>query len=454
MYKNQRFSSLVWIKNDLRVRDNPALSFASHKRGPAIAVYVIDEKIYTRCYGGERSLKRLREALKGFQSSLHSHGIPLLIRMGNTIDEIQKQVRELRIDHVCWNESLEPEVLFIEQELQKQLSKEAITIEIFSKNLLFDHKNISTKKGSVYKLFTPFWKASQALLQEIQETPLPKKQAILLSPPSLCSEEEKAWEQATAFVHNQLLHYSTHRDILGEERTSRLSAHIHFGEMSVRSLYLQTHEQPEFVRQLVWREFAHYLLHHFPETAQRPFHKEFIRFPWRRNANELKSWQNGHTGIPLVDAAMRQLLQTGWMPNRARMIAASFLTKHLLHHWLEGQDWFWDNLFDADLANNSFGWQWVAGCGVDAQPFFRILNPVLQGKRFDADGQYVKTYVPELANLPARWIHCPWDAPPSLLHSCGITLGKTYPYPLISLEEGRKRGLATFREYTRCAHLI
>lgn len=449
MHEKHRFSSLVWVKNDLRVRDNPALSFATHLRGPVLALYVVDEALYRTCYGGSRSLDRLPVALQSFERALQPYGIPLLIRKGRTLDEIQKCLQEFSIETVLWNKSLEPNAILQEKKVHEKLSQKKITTRVFPGNLLFDPERLFTKQGKVFRLFTPFWKTSHELFETIQEAPLPQKQA--LSQPMVCSltEEKKSWERLNCFVKKHLLSYSTRKDFLGEESTSHLSTALHFGEISVRSLYLKTLNQSEFVRQLIWREFAYYLLFHFPEVAHTPFRKEFLHLPWRTQAKELQCWQSGYTGIPLVDAAMRQLLQTGWMPNRARMVVASFLTKHLLHNWVEGMDWFWNTLFDADLANNSFGWQWVAGCGVDAQPFFRIVNPVVQGQRFDEDGHYVKTYVPELARLPPSFIHCPWKASPSLLRSCGITLGKTYPYPLISMEEGRKRGLAVFREHLK-----
>jgi len=258
-----------------------------------------------------------------------------------------------------------------------------------------------------------------------------------------------------SFLQAQLLHYLQDRDHPQVNGTSRLAPYLHFGELSPRRVWQLVHERfstdgnPQharaaegFLRQLVWREFAYYILHHFPQTPMQPSNEQFARFPWRRDARALQAWQQGRTGYPMVDAGMRQLLETGWMHNRLRMIVASFLTKHLLLSWQSGAEWFWERLVDADLANNTFGWQWAAGCGHDAAPYFRIFNPVLQGQKFDPQGEYIRRWVPELATLPVRWIHQPWAAPPILLQSAGIKLGADYPRPIVDHAEARARALS------------
>ena len=230
-----------------------------------------------------------------------------------------------------------------------------------------------------------------------------------------------------------------------------LSPHSHHGEISPRTLWHEAAKTGHgrgvqtFLKELLWREFSILLLWQHPDLPDRPIRPEFAKFPWRRDSAGLRAWQRGQTGVPIVDAGMRQLWQTGWMHNRVRMIVASYLTKHLLISWVEGAAWFMDTLCEADLAANAANWQWVAGCGADAAPYFRIFNPVLQGHKFDADGAYVRQYVPELAALPDQFIHAPWEADAMTLTNARVTLGKTYPLPIISLPEGRERALRAYR---------
>jgi deoxyribodipyrimidine photo-lyase len=246
--------------------------------------------------------------------------------------------------------------------------------------------------------------------------------------------------------------YGTQRDRPDHDGTSRLSPHLHFGEISPVLIWHALADLPgaeSYLRQLAWREFSYHLLCAFPHTRYEPFHSEFRNFPWRRNAKRLAAWQKGQTGYPLVDAGMRQLWATGWMHNRARLVVASFLVKHLLIPWQEGAAWFLDTLVDADLANNTMSWQWTAGCGVDAAPYFRIFNPVTQGERFDPDGAYVREWVPELRELPAAWIHKPWETPPLILAAANVKLGETYPRPIVDHAEARAAALQAFEEMKR-----
>jgi deoxyribodipyrimidine photo-lyase len=260
------------------------------------------------------------------------------------------------------------------------------------------------------------------------------------------------------FLGEALSGYPKNRDRPDLPGTSRLSPHLHFGEISPRQVWhavsARTVSDPSrgvergaeaFLRQLGWREFAHHLLHHFPETVTHPLRVEFASFPWRYDEKALAVWQRGETGYPIVDAGMRELLGTGWMHNRVRMIVASFLVKDLLLPWQGGAGWFLETLFDADLANNTLGWQWVAGCGADAAPFFRVFNPVGQGRRYDPKGDYVKRWVPELAALPTKWIHCPWQAPGEVLSDAGVTLGKTYPQPMVDHAAARERAIKAWK---------
>jgi deoxyribodipyrimidine photo-lyase len=267
--------------------------------------------------------------------------------------------------------------------------------------------------------------------------------------------EAGAKKQLTGFLH-AIDGYTSGHDRPDEDGTSRLSPHLHFGEVSARQIWhavkLHHHTAADkFLSELAWREFCHHLLFNNPAMPREPLDKRFSHFPWSRSTKHFKAWTTGQTGVPMVDAGMRQLWTTGWMHNRVRMIAASFLIKHLAIRWQQGEEWFWDTLVDADLANNSGNWQWVAGCGADAAPFFRIFNPVLQGKTFDPNGGYVRKWVPEIAKLPDKYLHNPWEAPADVLKKAGITLGKTYPAPLVDLGKARDHALAAFRTLPRSA---
>ena len=270
--------------------------------------------------------------------------------------------------------------------------------------------------------------------------------------------EAGALRQLRLFERSKVDKYSAHRDRPDLIGTSRLSPHLHFGEISPRQVLAALTSDPSshaesYLRQLGWREFAHHLLHHFPHTAEQPLDPRFAHYPWSRSRRTLSAWQRGLTGYPLVDAGMRELWHTGWMHNRVRLIVASFLTKNLRHHWLAGARWFWDTLVDADLPNNTLGWQWTAGCGADAAPYFRVFNPVLQSKRFDPQRAYLRHWIPELAGLPDRWIHCPFDAPAQVLERAGVELGKTYPRPIVGLAASRDAALAGYRQLRNAAAL-
>ena len=330
--------------------------------------------------------------------------------------------------------------------------------------------------GKPFQVFTPFWKTCLSLV----ESTTPLSTSTRFSAPdqwpnsvplvSLQLEpkidwtggirstwspgEDGAQRELRRFLEKALPGYSEHRDRPDEIQTSRLSPYLHFGEISPRQVWhavrKYTSENPDrqrsaeaYLRQLGWREFAHHLLFHFPYTVDQPLRAEFADFPWRDNVTDLQAWQRGQTGYPLVDAGIHELWTTGWMHNRVRMVVASFLIKHLLLPWQAGDRWFWDTLVDADLANNTLGWQWVAGCGADAAPYFRIFNPVMQGEKFDPHGDYVRRWVPELKRLPAEWIHKPWEAPTNVLSEAGVKLGTIYPEPIVDHHNARIRALAT-----------
>ena len=359
--------------------------------------------------------------------------------------------------------------------MKTSLRNAGMKAESFNGNLLHEPHLVKTLSGNPFQVFTPFWKNCLANLKFGTPLKAPKKLAPFGKPlkslevaklgllPKIKwdAEMRASWDPTRKgaekrlkdFVAAPVKAYPTDRDIPKLDGTSKLSPYLHFGQISpleivdaVRTAgYLGTKGGEKYVAEVGWREFSQHLIHHFPETPDRPLRKEFEKFPWQPDKKLLRAWQVGRTGYPIVDAGMRQLWQTGWQHNRVRMIAASVLVKHLLQPWQEGAKWYWDTLVDADLGANTMGWQWAGGCGADAAPYFRVFNPVLQGLKFDPDGEYVRRWVPELAKLPTEWIHKPWEAPIHVLAEAGITLGKDYPAPLVGLIEGRDRALKALK---------
>jgi deoxyribodipyrimidine photo-lyase len=379
-----------------------------------------------------------------------------------------------------WNRRYEPTSIARDSEIKSALRQEGVTVKTFNSALLNEPWTVKREGNQPYRVFTPYWKAVQKLgLEQLPISspnslpPLPANMsglpvgALKLLPKvhwdlglrATWHAGEKAAEAALQrFLDTALNGYADNRDRPDLQGTSRLSPHLHFGEISPRQILNALRVYTDntsaaglvkngeaYIRELVWREFAHHLLYHFPHTADRPLDERFERFAWATDyGDHLKAWQQGQTGYPLVDAGMRELWHTGWMHNRVRMVVASFLTKNLLIPWQEGARWFWDTLVDANLANNTLGWQWTAGCGADAAPYFRVFNPVLQGERFDPNGDYVRRWVPELSALPAACIHKPWTAPPADLERAGVQLGVNYPFPLVDLSRSREQALAEF----------
>lgn len=474
--------TLVWIRNDLRFHDNPAVFEACALPHPVVLLYIFDTDTSAPSFPGSASRVWLENALEYFGTRAVSRGFGWVIREGSPLEVLKSILRETMATHLFWNRRYEPDGVAKDQEIQEVLQQEGTIVNTFRGNLLMEPGKLFTKKGEPYHVFTPFWQAFQEQRPDTCEAPdafpskpwtMPLKSLSSQELP-LCNKlfnwpkkvtsvwqvgEAHALEMLDSFCLEGLHCYATKRDYPASGVTSRLSPYLHFGEISPRRVWNmvldQTRKNPDsmsiaqtdaFLRQLGWREFAHSILYHHPHLLNSPFREEFQKVAWRRNGRELKAWQQGKTGIPIVDAGMRQLWQTGWMHNRVRLITASFLVKHLLHPWTEGAAWFWDTLVDADLANNTFGWQWVSGCGVDAAPFFRIFNPVVQAQRFDPDGAFVRTYIPELCLVPREFIQKPWEASEEDLKSWNVFLGVTYPKPIIRLEEGRERALKAFSE--------
>lgn len=386
--------------------------------------------------------------------------------------------KETGASAIYFTRGYEPSMVELESHLKCELEKLGVQCRRFGGHLLVEPEAIKTAAGGPFKVFTPFYKA--CLVRENPGSLMAKPQ--LLSTPSAwpASEDLREWQlepqypnwaiglancwtpgeasaqrRLTDFLDASIEIYPEERNRLDLPSTSQLSPHLAFGEISPRQIWHavtaagQADEKKErgsaaFLRELYWREFSYHLLFNWPDLPEEPFRKEFAAMPWLDNGCALKAWQQGHTGYPIVDAGMRQLWITGWMHNRARMIVASLLTKHMLIPWQTGEAWFWDTLVDADLANNAASWQWVAGSGADAAPYFRIFNPVLQGQKFDPEGDYVRRYVPELGKLPAKYIHAPWQAPENVLRKAGVSLGYDYPYPVVDHQTGRQRALKAY----------
>ena len=464
---------IVWFRQDLRLTDNPALAAAAATGRPVIPLYIRDE-VGGHWAPGAASRWWLHGSLTSLAASLDEAGASLVLHSGPPERVLKEIIDDTGATAVYWNRCYEPHAIARDTKIKKALQSAEIDAQSFNAALLFEPWTIRTKGGQPYGVFTPFWRA--CLDQPEPAKPHPAPKALTAFNGKLKSDALKSWgllptkpdwtgglretwtsgEAGAAARLKSFMHvlddYKTDRDRPREDGTSRLSPHLHFGEIGPRQIWHRVRSRPPsasadvFLKELGWREFSHHLLFHHPKLADEPLRAPFNDFPWRRDKKALAAWQRGRTGYPIVDAGMRQLWQTGWMHNRVRMVVASFLIKHLLLPWQDGEAWFWDTLVDADLANNAASWQWVAGCGADAAPFFRIFNPVLQGERFDPDGAYVRRFVPELAKLPADVIHKPWTADAAVLKKAGVVLGETYPEPIVDHGEARTRALAAFEK--------
>jgi len=468
---------IVWFRQDLRLEDNAALIEASRCNRPIVPAYIWAPQEEGEFPPGAASRWWLHHSLVALDAALRNIGSQLVVRDGETLATLLELIEVIGADTVYWNRRYEPASIRHDREIKSKLRDRGIDAVSFNGALLIEPWDIATQSGEPYKVFTPFYKKVVAKLCDFRpqtapdrlKTPArwPESSSVddlgLLPSRDWAAEFANVWAPGCAGAMDRFNRfadgchrYSRDRDRPDVDGTSRLSPHLHFGEISRRQVFarlcgasfaqrrtLPKRTEP-FLRQLVWREFAHHLLYHFPDTTCQPMLERFARFPWSDESRDVRAWQRGQTGYPIVDAGMRQLWATGWMHNRVRMVVASFLTKHLLIDWRVGADWFWDTLVDADLANNTLGWQWVAGCGADAAPYFRIFNPVRQGVKFDPSGDYVRTWVPELTKLPDKWIHHPFDAPASVLDHAGVLLGDTYPRPIVDHAEARQRALAAY----------
>jgi len=461
--------ALLWFRQDLRLADHAALQAACASDRKVLPVYVLDDAAPGRWAMGGASRWWLHHSLAALTDGLRATGAPLVLQRGETVAALAALATETGATELYCGGSVEPWGRALERQVHDTLAGRGVRVRRFRTTTLFDMDTIRTQAGGVYGVYTPFSRACFAADAPRAPVAAPTRingaeaasdrledWGLLPGKRDWAGGLRKTWRPGEdgaraalrRFLEEAVATYHDRRDFPSEAATSRLSPYLHFGEISAATVWHAAQAvgdgrgAQKFVLELVWREFSQYLLWHHPALPEVPLRPEFAAMPWRDDTAGLQAWQRGRTGVPIVDAGMRELWRTGWMHNRVRMIVASFLVKHLLVDWRAGQDWFWDTLVDADLGNNAASWQWVAGCGADAAPWFRIFNPVLQGRKFDPDGAYVRRHVPELAELPDVHIHAPWEAPATVLEQAGVALGRTYPRPIVDLAEGRARALA------------
>ncbi len=470
---------LVWFRQDFRLADNPALTAAIDQCDEILPVYIHDSREGTIGQIGQATQVWLHHSLQALHESLTARGSSLHVLAGDPEKILPQLAKALEVRGVFWNRCYDPVTLKRDKSVKKAL--DGFGAQSFLANLLFEPVKTLKANGDPYRVFTPYWKNLMHLLPGNLPLPAPRKiptvvlkktaaskikslQDIPLSKLELLPElpwadsmmtpwavgEAAAKKKLARFLKTEAKHYNDARDIPSIQGTSRLSPHLHFGEISPlqiiaatfgkrRSVMSLNVGEETFVKEVVWREFAHNLIYQFPHTIDKPLDARFEKFPWAKKYQpQLTAWQRGQTGIPIIDAGMRELYATGWMHNRVRMVVASFLIKNLLIPWQEGERWFRDTLVDADVASNAMGWQWAAGSGADAAPFFRVFNPVLQGEKFDKEGDYVRCWVPELSSVPNKFLHKPWELSPIERQ------GLDYPAPLVDLKISRKAALEAF----------
>lgn len=468
--RNERVSVLytkkiiVWFRKDLRIHDHPALWEAT-QQGIIIPVFIWSKEEEKEYQASDASLWWLHHSLLSFQQR-----IPIIIRVGNALEVLQDLIQETHADAVFFNERYEPSIVERDRTIIIKLKAQNIDARTYNANLLYNPEEMFNKSQKTYKVFTTFWKRSMQINAH-HPVPTPHKFEIYKNPIISVTVEElrllsslervdqlglywkpgepgaiEMWEH---FISTDLYKYERKKDFPSASATSTLSPYIASGDMSVRSIFYEAKKDDfpmlqSFIRQLVWREFSYHQLIQSPSFPMKPLRSNFEHFPWQKNEENMTSWKKGLTGYPLVDAGMRELSETGYMHNRVRMVASSFLVKHLLVDWRIGYEWFQQKLVDFDVANNAMGWQWVTGSGIDSAPYFRIFNPIIQSEKFDPNGDYIRKWVPELAKLPSPYIHRPWDTPLNILEESNIQLGSTYPHPIVDHSSARERALRAY----------
>ena len=467
-------STIVWFRNDLRLADNSALAAALEKGDPIIPVFIWAPEESGNWPPGSASKWWLHKALESLQSDLDGHGARLILRSGRSLEELRDLIDRTGASRVFWNRRYEKSLRDVDAEVKRKLREEGIEVQSFNSNLLNEPHTVAAGSGQPYKVYTPYWKKvkdrkieapvqcdfrklkvpdSWPRTEALERFDLmPKIQWYRKMQSNWDITESGAHSRLNSFLKGSVDDYDTARDRPDYEGTSSLSPYLSWGLIGPRQIMAALHDRcnlresgPQvYSKEIYWREFAYNVLYHFPDTPDSPLNADYKDFPWQNDNTTLKRWQKGLTGYPIVDAGMRQLWETGWMHNRVRMIVSSLLVKHLLQDWHSGARWFWDTLVDADLASNTLGWQWSAGCGADAAPYFRVFNPILQGQKFDPEGKYVKHYVPELRNLPVEYIHEPWNASKDEQRSAGAA---DYPEPIIDHKKGRERALAALSKF-------
>ena len=453
----------------------PPFIAAAETGQPVLPIYILDDENAGDWKMGAASQWWLHHSLTSLNKNLDGN---LRVYHGDASTIISDIITETKATTLYWNRCYEPWRIARDKGIKSSLKDKHIHVQSFNGSLLFEPHAVLKEDGTPYKVFTPFYR--KGCLERNVEPPKPQDTPdaieyyyatnktqisdlkLLPTIPwdtTMREEwtigEDGAQKRLSEFLNNGLNNYKEGRNHPAQDNVSRLSPYLHFGEISPRDIWHETKatmvaqglekDGDHFLSEIGWREFSNNLLYHFPDLPRENLQKKFDYFPWCDDQEALKAWQTGQTGYPIVDAGMRELWQTGYMHNRVRMIVGSFLVKNLLLHWHHGESWFWDTLVDADLANNSASWQWIAGCGADAAPYFRVFNPITQGQKFDKDGTYIRKYIPEIAALPEKYLNCPWETPQDILNHCGITLGKTYPNPIVDLKVSREQALNAFQ---------
>ncbi len=472
---------LLWFRRDLRLADNLALQAAVASKRPVIAVFILEDAPPVRGAGGA-GLWWLDKSLAALAKALEARGSRLILRRGEAQAVLEALADETHAASVVWNRGYEPALDARDDALAEALQARGLEACGYEGKLLLDPEAVRTKTGGPYGVFTPFWRTASELIPQLSLQGAPKTIAAPKSWPRAdkladwslhpsrpdwskgfdwTPGEAGAKASLEVFLTDKLKTYPHDRDRPAVDGSSRLSPHLAWGEITPRQLYcavqarLAAHglesQAQKFLAELGWREFDYGLLVQQPALHREPFKRTLQGLKWRNSPADLEAWRQGRTGYPIVDAGMRQLWTLGWMHNRVRLITSSFLVKHLLIDWREGESWFWDCLVDADPANNPANWQWIAGTGADAQPFFRIFNPITQGEKFDSAGDYVRQWVPELAKADRRWIHAPWTASAAELAKAGVVLGRDYPQPIVPHEVARARALEALKATRQAA---